>query len=92
MSKGMTPMEFAARIGGGVQRQHIYAWENKGTLPGLKSLLRIANAFNLRSLDLFFVSDYCDSNNNDNRGNKESSVHTNKDSTGKAKPQETNIS
>lgn len=79
-------------IGGGVKRQHLYAWEVKGNIPSIPSLLQIANACGLQSIDLFFVSDYSSSNNNDNRGKGESSNHTKQDSEAQEKLQASTVS
>jgi DNA-binding XRE family transcriptional regulator len=56
VSKGMTPSQFAREIG--VERQNIYHWE-RGTRPTIDAFVQIANAFGLKSLDIFFSnSDY----------------------------------
>ena len=60
LSRNMSPAEFARTIG--VERQHVYCWES-GTVPHTLSLLRIANALGLSSLDIFFVQIYYHSNN-----------------------------
>jgi transcriptional regulator with XRE-family HTH domain len=52
LSRNLNPAEFARIVG--VQRQHVYSWEG-GTVPHTLSLLRIANALGLSSLDIFFV-------------------------------------
>lgn len=63
LSKGLSPQEFANRIGGKTQRQHVYMWEDKKAIPHTKTLVAIANAFGLTTLDLFFTSDNYHGNN-----------------------------
>lgn len=48
---GMNQAEFARFIG--VERQHVRSWE-RGTTPSVGSLVKIAVALGLTSLDIFF--------------------------------------
>jgi transcriptional regulator with XRE-family HTH domain len=45
LSRGLSMEAFAAQCGGGLKRQHVFQWESGETMPSLKSLLRIVNAF-----------------------------------------------
>jgi transcriptional regulator with XRE-family HTH domain len=53
-SKKMTLEEFAAKAGGGLQKQHISKWEKGLSMPRIESLLRIVNTFNV-PIDFFFT-------------------------------------
>ena len=50
---GLTRMEFAARIGGGVTERSIYRWERGDNEPQLHNLGSIADAFNV-DIGMFF--------------------------------------
>lgn len=72
MAHNLTPEQFADRIGGKKERQHVYAWEH-GTVPTINSLVAIVNAFGI-SFEFFFDVTYSSENNDDANGNHIKSI------------------
>ena len=55
-SYGLSQHQFAQRLVGTYQAQHISAWETGKAVPRVDSLVRIANAFHV-GFDFFFTEE-----------------------------------
>ncbi|MCC6345663.1 MAG: helix-turn-helix transcriptional regulator [Nitrospirales bacterium] len=51
---GLTLEAFASRLGPTCKRQHVHKWESGLSVPSVRSLLQIVNAFGV-SFDIFFT-------------------------------------